>query len=301
MINGLDVEAFVAIAEERHFLRAADRVGIAQSVASKRLKRLEAQLGLTLIDRENRMDIGLTRAGSLFLPVARETLDQLRRAERLGHDFGRGESGPLRLGYVFSAALTGLLINVIEGLARSRPRLEVRPVLMETPEQLAALEQGIIDVGFLRPRSSYPAWCLNERAHSEGILLGMAKSHGLCDRTSVRASALASEVFVVPQFREDVGLIEHVHNLAKLGGFAQPVVIPTADYITAASMAAAGLGIVLAPASLARLHLKGLGFVGIDDYCPSLEIEMVHRGDVPEPLIADVRAAFGSASPVDAA
>ena len=292
MIDVEGLEAFAVIADQRHFVRAADRLGIAQSVASKRLKRLEEQLGVTLLDRSNRKAISLTRVGELFLPVARDTLERVRRAERIGRNFARGAAGPLRIGYVLSAAMTGLLTTIAARLAQNWPDLELRPVLMETPEQLAALEDGRIDLGLMRPRPSYPTGVSAEPVHREGVQLGLATSHRLADRREVTAVELAGEKFIVPQFQEDVGLIDSIRALARTGGFTLKPIVRTPDYLTAASLTAAGVGVVLAPASLARMQLDGLAFVSVSDYRAGLELMMAFRADLPAPVRDAIRASL---------
>ena len=98
MLDPESLDVFVAIAELDHFVRAADRLGIAQSVVSKRLKRLEDQIGTRLVERGQRHKVALTRSGELFLPEARAAIAALDRAEQLGRTFGRGEAGPIKIG-----------------------------------------------------------------------------------------------------------------------------------------------------------------------------------------------------------
>lgn len=278
MLDGDELAAFLAVADLQSFVQAADRLGVAQSVVSKRLHRLEDRLGARLFDRSNRRAIALTRFGELFIAEARETLRRVETAERVGRSLAAGETGPLRIGYVFSAAMTGLLTRLAAHVNAARPGLNIGCSLMETPEQIAALEQGVIDIALIRPRPSYPAGIEAHNVHGEGILLALAATHMLCGRNEVAVSDLRAETFIVPQFRETVGLIEHIRALARRGGFPELKTIQTPDYVSAASLAAAGLGVVLAPSSLNRLGLKGLSFLPIKDFSADFRLVLLRRG-----------------------
>lgn len=285
MIDAEQLSCFIAVAETRSFVQSADRLGVVQSVVSKRLRRLEDGLGAPLVDRSNRRAVTLTRAGELFLDEARGTLARLEAATRLGQSLARGEAGPLRIGYVFSAAMAGLVTRIARRLAEARPGIEVRLVLMETPDQLAALADGRVDIALTRPRPSYPPGTEAHVIHREGVMLALGSGDEFGGRARVSVADLAARTFIVPQFKESVGLIEHVRALAKKGGFPIASTIETPDYISAASLAAAGLGLILAPASLQRLGLEGLSFVPIDDFEAEFEMMLVRRAGVAPGLV----------------
>lgn len=282
MIDGDGLNAFVAVAETGSFSRAADRLGLVQSVVSKRLKRLEDQLGTVLVDRAIRTRSTLTRVGELYLPEAKATLAQLERAEWTGRNLGRGKAGPLRIGYVFSAAMNGTLGKVLSSLNSAMPDLEVQPRLMETPEQLIALEAGRLDLGLLRPRPAYPPRCFARDVHEEPLVACMAARHPLAAEKALTPAMLANERFILPQFHEHVGLIDSLHRLAAAGGFAIAGIERTADFVTAACLAASGYGIVLAPVSLKNLSIDALVFREIFRFDERVKTTLVYRFDAPQ-------------------
>src|SRR6202011_291880 len=104
---------FVAVADDLHFTKAADRLHVAQSALSTQVKQLEAQLGARWLPRGKRSAIALTDAGVLFLIEARRALEQLERAEAVGRRAGRGELGHVAIGYSPSAAVSGVLSAAI--------------------------------------------------------------------------------------------------------------------------------------------------------------------------------------------
>lgn len=290
MLDPADLAAFIAIAEHRHFGRAAESLGTVQSVASKRLQRLEDQIGGRLVERTKRSNISLTRTGEMFLDTAVEAVAILRRAERSGNKIALGRAGPLRIGYVFSAAMSGLLSRSLNLLSEVVP--EVVPVLdvMDTPAQLDAIALGTIDVGFVRPRPSYPDGVTAVRVHREPMILAMSREHPLASRSSVSPSDLVGLVFIVPQFHEEVGLIDVIRDLAREFDLGTLTTARTGDFISAASLAAAGKGVVLAPASLENLHLNDLCFRPIDGYEATLDLVIVVHpsvhGDIRGALLA---------------
>lgn len=293
MIEGICLSAFITVAEECSFSRAADRLGITQSVVSKRLRRLEDQLGGALLDRSVRSDIHLTRAGKLFLPDARDALDRLETAERAGRNLNRGNTGPLRVGFVFSAAMNGTLSKMLSAVKSGFPDILLEPQLLETPEQLSALQTGRLDIALVRPRPSYPIGCNAHVVHTEPLLVCMSSDHPQANKTSLQSRQLSKERFVVPQFHEQVGLIDSIRRLAKVGKFEMPQIVRTDDFVTAVCLAAAGEGVVLAPASLCRLGLDGIVFRAIDDYKEGLSTILVHRYDAPKEAFVSALAGLG--------
>ncbi|MFM6832534.1 MAG: LysR substrate-binding domain-containing protein [Novosphingobium sp.] len=281
MIDPEGIAAFVVIAETRNFSRAADRLGVAQSVVSKRLKRLEDQLGTQLIDRTIRSRVQVTRTGESYLPEARATLAQLHKVERIGRNLARGLSGPLRIGYIFSAAMNGTLGTILSAIRHDLPDVVVDVQMMETPEQLVALEDGRLDIGLVRPRLAFPSTCSALRVHRENLVIGLPRDHPLAAGASLAPASLQGQRFIIPQFREKVGLAENLHRLCLAGGFSATDIVRTADFVTAAVLAASGHGIVLAPASLANISLSGLEFREIATFEDRIETVLLYRRDAP--------------------
>lgn len=296
MLSTQSLKMFIAVADERHFARAADVLNISQSVVSKQLQRLEDQLGMLLVNRGKRSAVTLTREGALFLDEARAAVERLEQAERIGQNIARGEAGPLRLGYVFSAVMAGLVPGVMRALRSQFPEIQLMPMLMETPEQLAAIAEARIDIGLVRPRPSYPPRVRSCIVHREQLVIGMEANHPLAAREDIRAKGLAGENFIVPQFHEQVGLIDNIEKLARAGRFPMPPILQTSDFITAATMAAAGMGVVLAPQSLSRLQLEGICYRPVGDHEDMLEIALIYREDAPSRALEAIRQALGATS-----
>lgn len=281
MLDGNQLEVFLAIARHRHFVRAADSLGIAQSVASKRLARLEHILGMRLIDRSSRNRIGLTRSGALFLAEAEHALEAITQAERVGRNLARGIRGPLRIGYVFSASMTGTLDLMLSALRGRLPELEIELRLIDTPKQLRWLEMGKLDVGIVRPRPAYPEALSARTAHREGVVLALSAKNPLAKRRALYPSDLAGETFIIPQFQEDVGLIDTIRSLASDARVPMPATRHADDFVSATSLAAAGAGVVLAPASLRNFQRPGLVLRELCGQDASVDLVCLLRHDTP--------------------
>lgn len=284
MLEPDTLRAFVAIADCGHFVRAADSLDAAQSVVSKRLRRLEDRLGMRLVDRDKRKNVALTRAGEIFLPEARSALAALERTEQLGVAIGRGEAGPVRIAYVFSAIMTGIFPRMIRNLRVRLPEIDVQPCSMETPEQLSAVVDGKIDFGIVRPRPSYSPGITASVVHSEDVVVALASDHPLAQRSSLKARDIAMNRMIVPQFHEEVGLIDIIRGVARAGAVPLPDVVRTTDFISAAGLAAAGIGLVLAPRSLSRLGVEGISFRDLADHRATLDLVLICRDDAPAAL-----------------
>ncbi|ATE63824.1 LysR substrate-binding domain-containing protein [Rhizorhabdus dicambivorans] len=279
MLDTKAVRSFIALSEDLHFTRTADRLAIAQSALSSQIRRLEDVVGAPLLHRRKRAAVSLTRTGEIFLAQARAAIAQLDRAERIGQLAARGEAGPVEIGYIFSAAICGILPAMLRVLRDQLPLLQLRPSMMETPQQIAAIADAKLDVGLIRPRSNYPEAVKAIPLYRETTLLALAASHPLAARDEIRAADLAGESFINPQFHANDGLGTKLRQLAELGGFALDPITQVNDFVTAACMAAGGHGVVLAPHSLRNITIEGLIFREIVDYRESLEIALAYRVD----------------------
>jgi DNA-binding transcriptional LysR family regulator len=282
MFDSHALRCFVAVAQELHFGRAADGLQIAQSALSRHVQGLERELGARLLNRGRRSAVTLTDAGTALLGEAQLALRQLERAEATARRAARGEIGRLEVGYVLSAALSGLLPRTLERFRAQRPDVQVQLVAMETPRQLEALRTGLLDVGFVRPRPVYPSGVTAAIVHRDSLLLVVAADHPLA-RRRVDLTALAREDFIVPQFDESAGFAEHLAALAARGGFEPRIAHRVRDFVTAMAMAAAGYGVVLAPASLASISMRQVVCRNIEGYLGVAELAVASRSAALSP------------------
>jgi DNA-binding transcriptional LysR family regulator len=187
------LRSFIAVAEELHFRRAADRLHLAQPSVSQQIRTLEAELGVALFDR-NRRGATLTAAGEALLPEARDLLARADRAASKTRATGIGQRGRLRLS--LTRSLTGGLAGAIVDEYRARyPEVEVELSVGNTMLHVEQLHGGDIDVGFVRPPLEDPA--LEELSLGrEPMVCVLPKGHSLTKRRMVRREDLRDEPLV---------------------------------------------------------------------------------------------------------
>jgi DNA-binding transcriptional LysR family regulator len=185
--------SFVAVAEELHFRRAAERLHLAQPSVSQQIRRLESELGVELFERDRR-GAALTAAGEALLPEAREVLARADEAAAVARSTGIGERGRLRLS--LTRSLTGGVAGAIVDAYRARyPDVELELALGTTMLHVEQLLEGVIDVGFVRPPLEHPA--LEELVLGrEPMVCVLPSGHPLTKRTTVRPRDLDGEPLV---------------------------------------------------------------------------------------------------------
>ena len=252
------MRAFAIVAEELHFGRAAERLGIAQPPLSQQIRRLEAKVGCQLFDRGTRR-VELTEAGRALLATARRILVEAANGVEQARRVGRGDAGILDVGFPATVALA-LLPKVIRAFRQRYPGIELRLSELTTSPQRDALRTGGIDVGFLREPE--PDSLLQmETVMLERFIAVLPSTHRLAtSRASIPLPALAGEPFIL--FRRDVGPLFHGRILGLCGqaGFAPRIVQESGEWQTVVSLVRAGLGVSIAPQCVANLRLEGVTY-----------------------------------------
>jgi DNA-binding transcriptional LysR family regulator len=187
------LRTFVAVAEELHFHRAAQRLYIAQPSVSQQIKTLEGELGVKLFERDRR-SVALTPAGTLLLGEARELLARAEHAMTVVRAAGAGERGRLRLS--LTRSLTGGIAGAIVNAYRERyPEVELELAVGNTMMHVQQLHAGAIDAGFVRPPLEDPT--LEELPLGrEPLVCVLPKGHRLTRRSTVRREDLYDEPLV---------------------------------------------------------------------------------------------------------
>ena len=190
------LEAFVALASELHFGRAADRLHMAPPSLSELIRRLEIELGTPLFVRTTRR-VTITPAGVEFLPRARSILEELKAARSAVRQVAGGESGTVRLGITPPAGPV-LAPHLIQASAVEAPKVRVDLHRMWLPNLIAALTSGEIDVAITCGIFSAPTGITIRVFCAERLLVGLRPGHRLAGSDSVELAQLADEVLGMP-------------------------------------------------------------------------------------------------------
>lgn len=247
---------FVAVAEELHFGRAAARLRIAQPPLSRQIRDLEGELGCELLHRTPRK-VELTPAGTVFLAEARRLLERVEAAIEAARRASRGQYGKLAVGFVPSVSYTELP-EVLRGFRERFPEVEVRIKILGPSEQVRALLDGDLDLGFLRGPVGHPKLEM-EQVRVEPLLAALPSHHPLATRPELALSALASEPFVFVPRERAPEYYDQLIALCRGAGFS-PRVVQEAAQLELLSLVAAGFGVSLLPASFRHLRRFGVAF-----------------------------------------
>lgn len=273
---------FVAVAEERNFGRAAERLGIAQPGLSQQIASLETLVGTRLLDRSRRL-FRLTLPGQVFLAEARKTLAQADAAFAEVQRAARGETGRVSIGYVASAAYSGVLTEVISGFRDALPEVELVLIEMEMLRQLDRIMEGALDFGFIRPPAPIPRGLESLTMQSEPLVALLPAGHRLAGGAEVALADLAGETFIVPNQTADVGFHRQTILACKAAGIA-PAIVPTGrDFMTTASMVTVGLGVALVPRSMECMQLPGIVYRELAPPATRSDISAVFRRNEAAP------------------
>lgn len=269
----------VTLAEELHFGRAAERLGISQPPLSQQIRALEEELKVRLFDRSSR-NVELTEAGRLFVAEARATLDQADRARQTAARAHRGEIGELTLGIYPSALLAAPVAGAILGFRRRHPL--VRLVLRERAVYAAIRElvAGSLEVAYLRSatRPDLPAGFGLVEVMREPMVLVVHAQHRLAGSEGpVPLEALAQEAFIHFSPRSDSAMNEHFAALCASAGFEPRIEQEANQNGSILALIGQGIGISVLPRSLCRLSLPELRVLPLANGWATSGVWLAHR------------------------
>jgi DNA-binding transcriptional LysR family regulator len=271
------LRSFVAVAEERHFGRAAERLHMAQPPLSQQIRRLEAELGATLLHRTTR-SVELAPAGEVLLVRAREILAAVERATEDARRAARGEFGRLAVGFTGSATYA-LLPQLAAALRSALPGvvLDLRGELL-TPAQVAGLLDGTLDLGLLRPPVHERDLAV-EVVRREALVAVLPGAHPLAAADAVPLEELEGEPFVVYPSHFRSVLHDAVEETCAAHGFLPRVALEVSETATLVSFVAAGLGVSLVPESVRHMTVHGAVYRPLARETAGVELAVAWRRD----------------------
>jgi len=273
---------FIAVAEERHFGRAAERLFLSQPPLSLQIRQLEEELGVTLFARTSR-HVALTEAGRSFLKDAREILYKVDHATERARRAARGESGWIGIGFVGSATYD-VLPRILRTFREQYPDITMELHELLTEEQGAALQEGKIHIGFSR----FPPveeGLIHETAAREPLMAALPESHPFADKPEVALRDLANDPFLLFPRRAESRYAEHLIQLCRAAGFEPNVIQETGEMQTAVSLVSAGIGISLVPGAVRHLRRMGVAYVPLAEPTPPIELTVSHRRGETSPVV----------------
>lgn len=275
---------FIAVAEELHFGRAAERLGISQPPLSQQIQALEEEIGARLFERTNRR-VELTDAGRLFLDESRQVLAQVDKAVLLARRAHLGELGELKIGFTSSAPFTSTIPSSIHAFRKAYPDVHLDLQEMSSRQVLKALLEESLQVGVIRPLALPDAvhWV---ELFREPLVAVLRADHPLAagSEDGLAIAALAEEPFVFFPRSYGTGLYDQVIALTRQAGFSPRIAQEASEAMTIIGLVSAGLGVSILPASFRRTRVDGVVYRTLSDPEATPAVWLVRRQNEGSPL-----------------
>ena len=275
---------FVAVAEELHFGRAAERLHMAQQPLSRQIRNLELELGVSLFHRTKRT-VRLTEAGQAFWGEAQKTLMQVEHAIAVAQRVGRGEAGHLQIGFT-GPILNCVLPTIVRQFKHRYSDIHLQLQRLSTEEQINALRHGEIQVGLLHPPIDAP-FLMQEVIYQEPLVAAMPDSHPLAQKPSqlISVKDLAREPFIL--FPRNIGptLYDSIISFCQHAGFSPLVIQEAFPQQTILGLVASGLGVSLIHASVERIQQQGVVTKSLIEATPQLPSAIAWPANTTHPAV----------------
>ena len=277
---------FVAVAEELSFTNAAKRLHVSQLPVSRQIARLEAEIGVRLLER-TKQNVILTLAGTAFFEHARMMLTRAETAVHAARRASQGQVGKLTIGYGGYAAY--LLPNVLSRFRQSYPsvELELEPLLM--PQQGEAILSGRINLGLVILPTEDPG-IQTEAFARDALVAVLPAGHPLCKSKSLWLRQLADQDFVMfpwtrGDWRRGSGFGRVAMQACGRAGFVPHIVQEAAPTESVISLVGAGVGVALLPAMAQRIRVARVEYRPLKDRLAYADIGIAWDGGDGSPAL----------------
>jgi DNA-binding transcriptional LysR family regulator len=270
---------FLAVAEELHFGRAAERLNISQPPLSQQILQLEQELGVKLLQRTKRR-VQLTRAGQMFAKECRQILVQVDHAATVAVQAEKGQIGQLTIGSVLSvdSVQHRTFVEILRTYASRHRQVRIALRSLTTPQQIEALYTGRTDVGFVTASLSHDPILATEHVQRDQLMLAVPRDNPLATRRTVSMNALAAEPFIMVSRRLAPAYHDVIVTWFRDQGFSINATYESDNLFSTMTMVECGLGVALLPASMENPK-REVVFKEVNARTPSLELLVAYRRD----------------------
>jgi DNA-binding transcriptional LysR family regulator len=266
---------FLVVAEEGHFTRAAERLGMQQPPLSQQIRALEQELGFALFRRHPK-GADLTTGGAVFLAEAKAILEQVEQAAARAARAADGSEGSITLGFTSSAAAHPLIPKMVRAYRDAWPGVSLDFREGNAAELTAAIESGKLNIAFLRLPVSRPPQLAFHQLLEEEMLLVLPAGHAALgggrggEMPHVSLKSLKDEQFILVRKHGAPGMYSNLIEACERAGFTPKIAIEVDRMLTNISLVAAGAGISAVPASMKGFHRESVVYCRIRDGGPKL-------------------------------
>src|SRR6516225_6044524 len=277
---------FVAVGEEQHYGRAAQRLRVAQPALSRQIQALEEELGFKLFDRLAR-GVKISEAGKLFLKDARNVLEQVREAALSAKRVAVGQAGTLRVGFVESISWHGVVPDSLREFRERQPDVELQLRPLSSLEQIEAVEAGRLDAGFVFTIAIISRELAQLEVAALHLMLAVPKGHALTKSRNVRLRDLKDASFIWFPRRESPVYYDRLMNECFRGGLKSPHIVQEAvNEATILSLVSCRMGVAFVSSATQWRCPQGVVLLPITDLNLPLPFALVWRKDNTSPLVA---------------
>ena len=286
---------FLALAQELHFGRAAERLHMSQPPLTRQIRALEEQLGTQLFLRTPK-GVELTEAGQALLEEVPNVLLLAERAQERTRLAGQGLEGRLEVG-LFTSSVLDVIPRILAGFHAERPQVRIGLRTMSKVQQIDALLERRIAIGFNRLVPETPGITV-ETVLKQPVVVGLHDSHPLCARGEITLRDLEDQPMILYPNLPIAGLAQEVDGAFRREGRRLQVVQEVEDVLTCIALVSAGFGLCITTAPAANLRLPHVVFRPLRSrWLQSVELQCLYRSDdrsaLLQAFLGHVRAAGG--------
>ncbi|MBW4710830.1 LysR family transcriptional regulator [Roseobacter sp. YSTF-M11] len=279
------LECFVAVAEELHFRKAGERLGLSSSALSDRINALETELGATLFFRTTRQ-VSLTQAGAELLRDANKILSDIDKSVASVRHTSESDLKTLRISGV-DEAISMLLPQALAKFRLRYPSVHTQILEISSSDFHAQqLESYHTDIAFIRTPSP-EGFVTSQLLYRQNVVVVTSKTHPLAEKTSLSAVDLLDQPIVGYPKRARPILHEMLWHRFRDVGRQPNIVCEVIDKSTLLQFVLHGLGIALAPAWVQAIAPRGLSFVPFDQSDDDIELYVAYRTTGNSELVAE--------------
>lgn len=274
---------FIAVAEERNIGRAAQRLHISQPPLTRQIHQLEEELNVQLLIRTPR-GVELTHAGELFLEEARNIRSLVEQGIERTRRAGEGKLGRLDIG-IFGTGIFGAIPELLQVFRSTHPDVQVILHTMSKEEQIEALRQKRITMGFNRVLAPLPD-IESVLIIKEPLYLAVNEGHPLSQFDSVSFMELARHPLVLFPTGARPNFVDRVIELCRNMGFTPNISQMVGDTVTGVALVAGGFGVTVVPKSATSLNLPGVVYRPFfDSLSATVDLSCIHRKNDQSPIL----------------
>ena len=276
---------FVAVGEEEHFGRAAERLHIAQPALSRQIQDLEKEIGFLLFERLPR-GVQLSAAGKLFLDDARRILQEVQDATRRAERVASGMAGTLRVGFVESISWHGVVPESFRRFRRNQPAAELVPVPMLSLQQVEGVQSGRLDAGFIVSMAALDEELDQRPVAQHKVVLAAPKGHPVARQKKLRLRDLSEVSFVCFPRHANPAAYDRLMEACFRGGLKSPRIVQEAiDHATILSLVSCRMGVAFVSDSARWQCPRGVVLLPVVDLHLPVPFSLIWRKDNQSPLL----------------